>query len=243
MSEATNKQGGFIVGAAFMMVLVAAFVVVLVFGQGGKEKQTTPADSPSAVPSDQVPMDWSDDADSDASESDGACDLEPVEDSALEAGFVDRWIDIDTGIRVPTAMEQGPKFTAEVPHCFAHSQMGAVLAAGNWLVLGTSGYEGAKVYEQYLFPDAMGQAAIEQMRLHGVSLGSPVELRGWIVDEINDETTVVHVAYSLVNQPSVISSMPVTLKWREDWKVVFPENGEFNIRSVRSLDLDGYKRW
>ncbi|MDO5722478.1 MAG: hypothetical protein Q4P06_08070 [Actinomycetaceae bacterium] len=240
--ESTRQQTGFVIGGAFFLLLIACLIVVIIFGQGGKGQDTEPVMMP--TPSDPgVALDWGDEPTTKGSPSHSPCDLSPVDDSQLDAGFVEDWLDIGAGIRVPTARGQGPAVFNLVPSCFAHSQMGAVLAAGTWVVLATSGYEGAAVYEQYLVKDAMGMAAIEQMRLHGTALESPVELRGWKAEVLNSDTTVVHVAYSVSSQPASIMSMPVMLRWEGDWKVVFPEGGNVAISQVRSIELDGFKRW
>lgn len=236
----SQRNTGFIVGAALVCMLVAGLVVVILFG--GQTPTATPTDSTSVS---AVPLDWPDEPESTGGDTQvpSECGVVPPASDQPGAQFVQDWLTVNNGVRIPTALGQGPTVLAPVPHCFARSNVGALLAAGSWTILATSGVDAAQVYEHYVYPDRVGQAAIEQMRQDAVALSSPVELRGWRLEQVDSEMVVAHVAYSLVNEPSSISSVQVTLRWAGDWKVVFPDGGQFIIQPVTSLENEGFNRW
>lgn len=235
-----QRNTGFIVGAALVFMLLAGLVVVILFG--GQTHTATPKATTSAS---VLPLDWPDEPERSGGDTQAPseCGVVPPASDQPGAQFVQDWLTVNNGVRVPTALGQGPTVLAPVPHCFAHSNVGALLAAGSWTILATSGVEAARVYEHYVYPDRVGQAAIAQMKQDSVGLSSPVELRGWRLEPIDSEMVVAHVAYSLVNQPSSISSVQLTLRWAGDWKVVFPDGGQFVIQPVTSLENEGFNRW
>lgn len=172
------------------------------------------------------------------------CVLSPTKEWP-DDDFVEDWVDVGKGLKVPTAKKQGPGVKAGVSHCYAKSDMGALLAAANWTIWVTSGQNKAEVYKTLIYPDDIGKEAIELMaQSTDRTEASQPDLRGWTIIAPEEDIRLVHVAFSPVNQSTKVLSLQVILKWDgTDWKVILPSRSAPPVLEVPDPAGSGYKRW
>ena len=154
-----------------------------------------------------------------------------------------KWLDRDS-VRLPSVPGAGPCAAGAVPTGFAHSDTGALVAAGNWVVWVSSSAPQEPVYEAFVYPDEIGLEAIAHAGQIDVSTRVPLQLRGWVMEAPAADVRIVHVAVSVSGDPVNVASLPVVLRWDGgDWKVVFTERKLPKITPVYDLAASGYKEW
>ncbi|MBA3807752.1 MAG: hypothetical protein H0X28_05075 [Solirubrobacterales bacterium] len=144
----------------------------------------------------------------------------------------------------------GPKITAHSVHtCFAHSPLGALYAAVNF-VASTSAPSERAAAARYL--TAAGRArelslARERHQPGGSANegGGGLQVAGFVFTTYSASSAVLDLALRLAtgNRTGYVH-LPLAMHWQDgDWKYVIPETGEPFGALQRVPDLSGYIAW
>ncbi|GGM14730.1 MULTISPECIES: hypothetical protein [Micromonospora] len=138
-----------------------------------------------------------------------------------------KWQTIDVGYRMPVSTTHGPALQdGELLRCFAHTPMGAVLAA-HIIPITLNGPDGLRVAQLQVAP-TVGQRVL-LTRLSRDSAGTTARTGGgtyvgFAVDRYSPETAVVQL---LVKGTAGYTASRVVLRWEDgDWKVALSTVGD-----------------
>lgn len=224
--EIVKQPKYFLISAAFLLVVLALGVGAWLMRMLPDQSETIGGEVASQPPAPVV----------------SNCVLEHGDDPApgpLKA----TWLDRDS-VRLPSVPGAGPCAAGAVPTGFAHSDTGALVAAGNWVVWVSSSAPQEPVYQAFVYPDEIGLEAMSHSGQIDTSNRVPVQLRGWLMEAPESDVRIVHVAVSVTGDPVNVASLPVVVRWDgADWKVVFTERKLPTITPVYDLAASGYKEW
>lgn len=244
-NKAFNTKG-WVVSALFLLVVLAlgvATVFIKFFGSTNADQPvTSPAHSSQTQQSVVTEKDASKESDSKES---SECSFEGVDLTAEpKEGFVSDWVPWGDRVKIPVSAH-GAKVLDGIPHCFAPSGEGAVLAAATYASLVLSGEKHVEVNEAFLYPNEFSKIALEQVRSRPVTPQPPIELKGWLVQPTDEpDRFVVYIAFSRPDAPNKLISWGMEMKYHNgDWKFVATENTKATITEIFSVEQSGYKRW
>lgn len=247
MSERKFNQKGFFISAVFLLVVFAlglgALGMRLLFPAS---PDTTASTQPSVAAEETEGAKTTDSkpSDSNAPVGDPNCSFSDLElDKIPDSGFVTDWKAWGERIKLPYS-SHGAKIYDGIPHCFAPSLEGAVLAAGNYAVLALSGERELEVSEQYLYPNDFSKVALKEVRSRVERLQPVIELKGWHIEGIGDNHVLVYVAFTRPDAPNKLISWGMEMQYHGgDWKFVGKENLQATFSEIFSVEQSGYKRW
>lgn len=158
------------------------------------------------------------------------------------------WSAADTrGIKVPSSADDGPKSTDPVPHGWAPSPQGAVLAAINGQVfMSTAGEETWPDVSKLMLAPGQGRDQWAQARsLMDVKgeLKSPPQFKGFKFSEFSENKAVVIIAAEYPEHG--LLGYPVQLdRSSGDWRVVVPPQGqEPDLIGIRDTNFDDFTKF
>lgn len=229
-----------VISAAFLLVVVSLGVGAMVV----RFFSPAPPTTVSEVASSQTDSQNSVEADSKGEAAADECKFEGLDLMKIpEAGFVTDWKPWGQRLKLPYS-PHGAKIYEGVPHCFAPSPEGAVLAAGNYAILATAGEKELEVTEQYIYPNEFSKLALAEVRARSERLSPPIELKGWHIEGIGENHVVVYVAFTRPDMPRRLISWGMEMKYHNgDWKFVGKENLQSTFNEIFSVEQSGYKRW
>lgn len=159
------------------------------------------------------------------------------------------------GLRLPRSPTAGPRtMEGDLASGFAHSPLGAVLAAVN-IAYRTAPNLGAPVYEPTISSQVVGvdkPALLAAARRDGSGsvpkpgqriAGSDSSLDGWRVDSYSPDQVTMHYLISQVSENGdlVSAAVQVYLRWiDEDWRVIAPAGGDWASAGGPARDTSTY---
>lgn len=228
----------FLVSAAFIAVLLAVGVTLVVTGKG---TNAGPGPAAAAV----APVAPS--ASKPAAGGDSACGL-PAGDQTVPAVAPKATWALVGRVAAPSDAAAGPGVTDNgFRSCYAHSPAGAVFAAANMIALGQSA-DFARRLTQDLTAPGRGrdlllarQIAVTDAQLRAeLAARDALQLAAFRVQDYTPDEAVIGV---LLRQKSgALVSSPVVMQWVEgDWKTLLSPTGGGEVQAAP--DMTGYIPW
>jgi hypothetical protein len=225
------------VWAAAVLLLIAVFAVVLVVtgpdeppatstapGTPGRAEASTPGASPATGGETSV------------------CALPPGKQTVPVSTPQTTWVLVGT-VASPQAPDTiGPgRIDDGVRSCYAHSPLGALYAAANFLASTSDPALRLKAVQELTAAGGGHDRAIELMK--GESAGtrdSGLQIAGFAFLGYAPSSATVDVAMRVEAQNI---HLPMQLRWDRDWKIVLPPDGRL-FDTIQPLpDLTGYVPW
>lgn len=234
---------GFIVAAVVVALIAVAGIVIAIVSAMGGDSEPDPASpspsssSPSAVPSPEPSADAG-----------GAsvCGLSGEELSGtLSIAPETQWEYHDT-MAYPTSEEFGPGATSPegVRYCFQHSPEGAVFAAANAVVQGSSPDTASAWIAYFLSEEAPGRDEMLSSESGGTPSDTRVSIAAFRVLSYDGDAARVDIAVrGVTGGNEVYGSAIFDLVWEAgDWKLL-PQNTGDPLRLAQIPDTSGYIVW
>lgn len=232
---------GFVVAAVVVALIVVAGVVLGIVNamRDDPEPAASPTSAPSAAPSASPTPD---------AEARGAsvCGLPGEERSGTLSTAPETTWEYDDTTPYPTSPAFGPAETSPegVRFCFQHTPEGALLAAGNAVVQGSSPETSGAFIEYFLSAEAPNR---EQL-VDDVASGTPADTRMSVVGfrtlAYDGDTARIDVAVRAVGAGNTVyASVVYDLVWEAgDWKLL-PQDAANPLRIAQLPDTAGYIAW
>jgi hypothetical protein len=256
MAEDTNEgspftRPGFLISTAVVIGLVVMLVWLLARPGGGENdgEETTPPEESTTAPAAETPTE-SPSSDADATEA-SWCGLEAVElDGTLTRAPADiEWEYVGT-IAVPALEGHGPGVVEDsgLPHCWAQTPEGAVLAATSVLAASASPDLVVEAHEE-LYVDGelrdrvLADPDCEAARVEAEGSGVRASMVGFRLLSYSGTAASVDVLLS-TNQGEGYASFVTPLVWVDgDWQVEWRTQDEFLGDGGGVETTAGYVLW
>jgi hypothetical protein len=233
------SQRGFVVSA-----IVVALIVVL----GAVLVVTNPSDNDETATQPPEPTTSTTPTSSATTPDDSACGLPAGDQTVPRATPPDTQWELVGTVAVPTAPEAyGPgRVDDGLRSCFAHSPMGALYAASNFIASASDPALRAKAVDNLTAAGEGRDRALTQVEGPQAASANKVQLVGFTVLNYDAGRSTVDLAFRATRRDGTagLAHMPLSLRWEDgDWKVVLPATGEVFPGVGPIPDLTGYVPW
>jgi hypothetical protein len=228
----------FLVSAAFVAVLLAVGVTLAVTGKG-TNAEAGPAATTAATVAPSVS--------SAAAGGDSACGL-PAGDQTIPAVAPKTTWALIGRVAAPSNVAAGPGVNDNgFRSCFAHSPVGAVLAAANVLALSQSADFARRASQDLVAPGrgrdlllARQSAATDAQLRADFDARGVLQFAGFRVEDYTPDEAVIGAL--LRNSSGVLVTSPVVMQWSDgDWKWLQSPTGGVEVQAAP--DMTGYIPW
>jgi hypothetical protein len=241
------QQRGWLIAAVFFAGLIVLSAALAIRGGGsGSESSPPPLGSDSATGGDSGGNDQEDSgSDTGGDARPAGCETDDSDQSLPTAPPADlEWRNVDTTV-IPVSDTAGPmQSDGAVWSCFAHTPMGAVLAAHTvYLHLGYDGWE--DVAEQQMTPEEYVPAFFDWIYAEGLpSDETRVPSAGFSVLSYDPERATVSLLLGDQRFNDQYVALTMTMEWVDgDWKAVIQSDGSLGPQPAVLNGTNGYTTW
>lgn len=246
MAEENNENTdspisrGFMVSAGIVglvAIMGVAVVGVILWPDQEEEAPSTPEAAATADPAPE--------SETAAPQNRSKCDLPDVDETMLPEAPETEWGFVGT-MQAPSNEEAGPGIVSDtgLRHCYAHSPVGALMAASNIMAMGTDPDLVQEVNEEMVAEGPGQEAALADLERNGTYEDTPLRttIVGFQVLGFGPNSSRVDIAVEASN--GMFASVTTDLRWEEgDWKVALRDNGQPHIPVAQLQDASGYIPW
>lgn len=175
------------------------------------------------------------------------CGLPGSDQTEIEEALADvQWEFVGT-VQAPSVPEAGPGQIADngFRKCYAHSPIGALVAASNVLAMGTDPNLVQELNEELVAEGPGREAVLEDLEQNGVprdDSGIRLSIAGYRLLGYGPDHARIDLAVK--GSDGMIASVTTDLRWEAgDWKVELRPDGQHVIPAARLADTVGYNPW
>ncbi|MEW6898730.1 hypothetical protein [Trueperella pyogenes] len=226
-------MGRVAVGLVLLACMIVGFIVLIILGM----RDANP--SRDGAPAPQVPV---------ATRSaqpdsifDAACGYQPTDRSKPDRTFVTKRVQTASGVDIAASDGIGPCTIDPVPHGYAFTPKGALLAGVNFVASLTGHPNKTDIAQYQLISSPMREKILSQEPEIGFTARANVE--GFKTTMVNDYEFAVDVAFSSADTMRKIYAMSLSVVWEDhDWRISLGDSG---LRGYPVTDLvtEGFQRW
>ncbi|MEW6881448.1 hypothetical protein [Trueperella pyogenes] len=172
---------------------------------------------------------------------DAACGYQPNDRSKPDRTFATTRVQTASGINIAAADGIGPCQVDPVPHGYAFTPKGALLAGVNFVASLTGHPNKTDIAQYQLISSPMREKILSQEPVTALTARANVE--GFKTTMINDYEFTVDVAFSSADTMRKIYAMSLSVVWKDhDWRIALSDRG---LRGYPVTDLvtEGFQRW